>query len=105
MLTTLNQLLQVHIALAQNQVDLIILQVFEWSRFVAHNIARWNDTEKAIAAWMGHLFQNCHLTQQSSRPLRITIYVLVALTCVLSLRFHVQDLHHLSIRALSQLLN
>lgn len=62
-LSRLDKFLQIHVALAQDKVNLVELQVLDLAGGVAENAAGWNDTEKLVAAGVGHCFQNCHLAQ------------------------------------------
>ena len=101
MLARLYQLFKVHVALAQNQVHFVVLQVTDRGDTVAQDVARGDDTEQTIATWVRHFLENGHFSQKAPRSLRITVDMLVALTGVLSLRRQVKDLHDLAIRALA----
>ena len=104
-LARLDQLFEVHVALAQNKVHFIELQVLNRRLSVSKHVAWRDHAEQAVAARMRHFLQDVHLAEQAAGSLSVAKHMLVALAGVLSLGRQVYDLHDAAVRPLAQLLD
>ena len=85
MFAGLDQLLQVHVALAEHQIHFVKFQLLDRSLRVAIDSTRRNHAKKFVAARMRHLLEDSHFPNQSTSPLGVAKYMFVALTGILSL--------------------
>ena len=103
--TRLEQLLEVHVTLPNQQVTVVKLEALKTvcGRFSA--LVRRHDALQLVAAGVLQAGEDFDLANKSARPLLVRKHMLKPLTGILAPASFVHHMHHFSVGALAQLLN